>query len=322
MIPDKLPGQVLLHRTNNAYFSHLKRILQNWNVEVFDASVRAEYKDDALLETVPIAIALISEDNFSGIDFLRSIMHSNSWTQRFMLSSASSFEIFERAVNKAHINYLLPLPPDLTKLALNLRKALRRYETLTRPFAKFNTLSDIAEELLIDNQKYYEEANTDSLTKLMNRRSFNNILQGVWQKYTTKNVPFSLALIDIDHFKKINDNYGHSFGDLALQELGKVMLENKREGIDYAFRYGGEEFALLSINTNMAEMKGYIERLLSIVRKMEIKSGEYRAGITFSSGIATVLTADSPEHLIDQADKALYNAKASGRNRVLSYSPV
>lgn len=322
MMQDQLPGQVLLHRTNNSYFSHLKRILQNWNIEVFDASVRAEFRDEALLETVPIAIALISEDDFSGIDFLRSIMHTNSWTQRFMLSSAKSPEIFERAVNKAHINYLLHLPPDLNKLALNLRKALKRYDTLTRPFAKFDTLSDITEELLIENQKYYEEANTDSLTKLMNRRSFNNILQGVWQKYKTKNIHFSLALLDIDHFKKVNDNYGHPFGDLALQKLGEVLLENKREGIDYAFRYGGEEFAMLSINTNMAEMKGYIERLLNFVRNMEIKSGESSAGITFSSGIANVITADSPEHLIDQADKALYKAKASGRNQVLLYSPV
>lgn len=322
MIPDKLPGQVLLHRSNNSYFVHLQRILQSWNIEVYTAAVRAEFKDNAILESVPIAIAMVTEDDFGGIDFLRSIMHTNSWTQRFMLCSAKVPEIIERAVNKAHINYLLPLPPDVAKLALNLRKALRRYDDLTRPFAKFNALSDLTEELLIDNQKYREEANRDSLTKLMNRRSFNNILQSIWQKYKKKNINFSLAMLDLDRFKNVNDNFGHAFGDLVLAEVGKLLLDNQREGIDYTFRYGGEEFAVLSLNTDAEEMKSYMERLLHILRNTEISSEEYTTKITYSSGIANVSAAESPEHLIDLADKALYKAKASGRNRVLLHSPV
>ena len=132
MIPDNLPTQVLLHRSNNSYFGHIKHLLENWNIEVYDAAVRAEFRESAILESIPVAIALVTEDDFSGIDFLRSIMHSNSWTQRFILCSDPLPEIMERAINKAHISYLLPLPPDTAKLALYLRKAARRFEALCR----------------------------------------------------------------------------------------------------------------------------------------------------------------------------------------------
>lgn len=322
MIPDKLPAQVLLHRTSSAYFDHVKHILEKWNIEVYEAAVRAEFRDHAILDSIPVAIALVTDDDFSGIDFLRSIMHSNNWTQRFMISSSNLPEIVERAINKAHINYILSLPPDAAKLALYLRKALRRYNSLTRPFAKYDALSNLTEELLLDNQRYREEANTDALTKLMNRRSFNNILQSIWQKYTSKNMKFSLAILDLDHFKNVNDQFGHAFGDRVLSAIGKVLLDNQRVGIDYSFRYGGEEFAVISLHIEAEEMRNYMERLLRIVRNTEVKNEQYTTKITFSSGIAHVTDAESPEQLIDFADKALYKAKASGRNCVLLHSPA
>jgi len=322
MIPENLPRQVLLHRSQNTYLTHLKRLLENWQIEIFEASVRAEYRDTGILDSVPVALALVSEEDFSGIDFLRSIMHSNNWIQRFMLSAPAKTELYMRAVNKAHINYLLTLPPEAASLATYLSKAQRRYENLTRPFAKFDALTDIAEELLLDNQKFRLEANTDALTQLMNRRSFNNIFQKIWQKYKQKGIDFSLAILDIDHFKKVNDMYGHASGDLVLKNLGDILLSNQRMGIDYAFRYGGEEFALISLNSNGKEMKGYVERLLRMVRNTVVKDKGNFIRITFSAGVSQSRDDGSPEKIIDFADKALYRAKQSGRNCVVVYTPV
>jgi len=322
MIPDKLPGQIILHRSDNEYYTHVKHILENWNIELFEAGFRAEIRDDGIMETVPVVIALVSSDNFSGIDFLRSIMHTNNWIQRFMFSPANDVQIYERAVNKAHINYLLSLPPDPVKLASYLRKAQRRYENLTRPFAKFDALSDAAQELLLDNQKIRLEANTDPLTKLMNRRSFNNIFYKFWQRFKEKGTGFSMGILDLDHFKEVNDSCGHGFGDLVLSKIGEILLKNQRVGVDYAFRYGGEEFAMISLNTSADEMKSYIDRLRSITEKTTISDDEHSVSVTFSAGVSETQADQEPEQLIDQADKSLYQAKNTGRNRVLIYSPV
>ncbi len=322
MIPDRLPGQIILHRSDNEYYTHVKHILENWKIEIFEASFRAEIRDDGIMDTVPVAVALVANDNFSGIDFLRSIMHTNNWIQRFMFSPANEIAIYERAVNKAHINYLLSLPPDPVKIASYLRKALRRYENLTRPFAKFDALTNVAEELLLDNQKVRLEANTDSLTKLMNRRSFNNILQKIWQRFKEKGIGFSLGIVDLDHFKEVNDSCGHGFGDLVLTKICEILLNNLRVCIDYAFRYGGEEFALISLNTDQEEMKNYIDRLRLITEKTIISNDEHSVTVSFSAGVSEAQADQKPEQLIDQADKALYQAKNSGRNRVLVYSPV
>jgi len=153
MTQTKLPHTVLLHRTDNEYFHHLKRLFRNWEVEVFEASVLAEIQDKSVLDSIPIAMAIVGQQDISGIDFLRSVMHSNNWIQRIMLTPEMNMEIFERSVNKAHVNYLLQIPLTDNKLETYLHKAIRRFENITRPFAKFDALSSVTEELLVENEK-------------------------------------------------------------------------------------------------------------------------------------------------------------------------
>ncbi len=315
-----LPSSILLHRSKTAYLHQLKRIFKSWNIEVYEAAVLAELQDKNIMDSIPVAVAIVDENDISGLDFLRSVMHSNNWIQRIMLTPNNDPEIFERAVNKAHINYLIPVPSDSDKLEIYFSKAYKRYEQITRPFAKFDALSSITEDLLQENEKFRLEATTDPLTKLMNRRSFNQIVERIWQRFKEKKIPFSLALIDIDHFKRVNDSYGHQAGDAVLQKLADILLKNQRVGIDYSFRYGGEEFTIISTNTNEREMKGYLQRLLSIVRETEIYYEGERIQVTFSAGVCEAIPDENPEDMIVRVDQAMYRAKEAGRNRVLSDS--
>ncbi len=318
----KLPSSILLHRSNTAYLHQLKRIFKSWQVEVYEAAVLAELRDKNILDSIPVAVAIVDDTDISGLDFLRSVMHSNNWIQRIMLTPHNDPEIFERAVNKAHINYLIPVPSEASKLEVYFNKALKRYEQITRPFTKLDALSTITEDLIQENEKFRLEATTDSLTKLMNRRSFNQIFERIWQRFKEKRIPFSLALLDIDHFKRVNDTYGHQAGDVVLQKLADILMKNQRVGIDYAFRYGGEEFTIISTNTNEHEMKGYLERLLAIVSETGFFYEGERIAISFSAGVCEAIPDEKAEDMIVRVDATMYKAKEAGRNRVFAYSEM
>ena len=312
-----LPHTILLHRSENPYYPQLKRLLESWDIELIEISVLAELKDKAILESIHLVIAIVDKNDVGGIDFLRSVMYSNTWIQRMMLMPEADLEVYERAVNKAHINYMLKIPFPGSKLATYIRKAVRRYENITKPFAKFDALSSVTEELLVENEKFRMEATLDPMTKLMNRRSFNKILERVWQRFKEKGIPFSIALLDIDHFKRVNDSYGHQAGDQVLQDIAGILIDNQRLGIDYSFRYGGEEFVVLSSNTSGSEMKLYLDRLLILVKETKTLYKNEEISVTFSAGVCEALQSESPEALIEKADNAMYKAKKNGRCQVL-----
>jgi diguanylate cyclase (GGDEF)-like protein len=158
---------------------------------------------------------------------------------------------------------------------------------------------------------------TDGLTGIANRRSFDVTLDRYLARAVSSFEPVSLVLIDIDHFKKLNDENGHQVGDDVLRQVAAVLVEHARV-IDVPARYGGEEFAVVLPECGEDEAALVAERL----RRALSAAGTSRP-ITVSAGVATF-----PEHgataesLIRAADDALYRAKAEGRNRVVSAAPV
>lgn len=165
-----------------------------------------------------------------------------------------------------------------------------------------------------------EQAIRDPLTGLYNRRYLENVLPRELNRSVRSQRPMSIVMIDIDHFKRFNDTYGHKAGDLVLQAVARNMQEFLRSS-DLACRYGGEEFVLL-----LAEMEGEtavrrIERLLEQVSLLTIESeGLGLPTITFSAGVASCpLHATQQEQLLGLADAAMYSAKNGGRNRVVLY---
>ncbi len=160
-------------------------------------------------------------------------------------------------------------------------------------------------------------ATTDALTGLVNRRQFNHRLQTEIARARRHHSPLSLALFDIDDFKKVNDFYGHPIGDRILKELGQVIEENLRES-DISARYGGEEFALILPETRQIEAYELLERLRSIVERNVFCLPDNPMTITISVGVAQMdLEHHTTFELVEQADAALYEAKHQGKNRVV-----
>jgi diguanylate cyclase (GGDEF)-like protein len=185
-------------------------------------------------------------------------------------------------------------------------------------------------------QRLIEAANKDGLTKLYNRRFFDEkMLELVMAK-----IPFSMLIIDIDHFKKFNDVHGHQIGDLVLREVARLLEKGTRakEGKDFVCRYGGEEKCVIFPNTKVEDAKKVSDRLLESVRKHPVKDLKGKplkwpdgrdVQITFSGGVIGVVRQDYPkgdfetgkaeemaEAIVATADHLLYNAKDSGRNKV------
>lgn len=178
-------------------------------------------------------------------------------------------------------------------------------------------IKSLQDKLRQSNQLLLELSHTDGLTGLNNRRSMMETLDKEFERSTRKHSPLSLLMLDIDHFKKINDNFGHQLGDNVLQGLA-ILLKSFLRQYDMAARFGGEEFALILPETSSADALMVAERIRCGIEKLKIDGLPDDFRITASLGLATapndaMATADD---LIREADYALYSAKRSGRNRV------
>jgi len=159
-------------------------------------------------------------------------------------------------------------------------------------------------------------ANTDSLTGLLNRRAFSEILKLEHEKYLRYKEKFSLLIIDIDHFKSVNDVYGHSAGDETLKVFSDAVKTHLRKS-DTLCRWGGEEFLILLPNSDEKSSQILAEKLRLEIEGLSIQYLKDRIKFTVCIGIASINKNDSsPENLIHRADIALFAAKDSGRNKV------
>jgi diguanylate cyclase (GGDEF)-like protein len=157
---------------------------------------------------------------------------------------------------------------------------------------------------------------TDDLTKLDNKRSYNNHIKENLRLYDKYEMPFSMIIFDIDFFKRVNDNYGHLVGDKVLKELGSLVISNIR-GVDTAFRIGGEEFALILKNTSLNNAVIVADKLRKVVEQ-ELKTIKDQT-ITISLGVTQVINGDTTDSIYTRADTCLYTAKRKGRNCVVAF---
>ena len=178
-------------------------------------------------------------------------------------------------------------------------------------------------KLLFRIKKLYSQtkhlAITDFLTEIYNRRQFDITIEHEFARAIRYLTPLTLCLIDIDHFKSVNDTYGHKIGDEVLRAIALLIKKMFRKS-DYIFRYGGEEFMLILPETNVNNAYTPIERLRKEIEKLEFNSNNLKFNITASFGLAdNCVDAMTFEQLIKNTDIALYKAKNSGRNKVIIY---
>ncbi|WP_431028488.1 sensor domain-containing diguanylate cyclase [Lysinibacillus sp. LZ02] len=213
---------------------------------------------------------------------------------------------------KKRIDYELELRSTKRKMEeayVEKNKALAKLEQI------YKEIEQKQAELIAINSGLIEISYTDKLTGIKNRRFFQEKLEEHIDLYRKGGKSFSLFILDIDYFKKVNDTYGHQIGDVVLVKLAKILSNHVRSE-DVAARFGGEEFTIILPNTNAIEAKHIAEKLNHVVEQAE---WEETGGLTVSIGIATFTDQDTEASIILNADQALYASKKNGRNRATHF---
>ena len=192
-------------------------------------------------------------------------------------------------------------------------EALERNRQLQQKIAEMERESTLLRHKLDENR---QKLMYDSLTGARSRIAYEEMLQQEllrWERYRDA---FSLAVLDIDHFKQINDRFGHAVGDKALQIVTRMMLRNIRR-TDYLFRTGGEEFVLLLPKTPLDKAAPVVEKIRASVGGANFRYKDERVPISLSAGVTEVHGGDDAEGVFERADRALYQAKQQGRDRLV-----
>ncbi len=205
------------------------------------------------------------------------------------------------------------------------RGAIASFEDVSRLERKKDELSLALQSLRLSSEKVREQnavlerlATRDPLTSCFNRRSFFEQFDSLWNTAQRYNQPLSAIMVDVDHFKSVNDTHGHSIGDQVLQQVAKTLEQTARDS-DIVARYGGEEFAILLPNTDILEGAVCAERFRKALAAMKFPN----LSITASLGVSALSQhPNTPQELLDQADKCLYVAKRNGRNQVVRLDQI
>jgi diguanylate cyclase (GGDEF)-like protein len=205
--------------------------------------------------------------------------------------------------------------------AFHLALAFVAIMYLAASFRSIKTLSyffgrsyQLAHELRAEKQRVEELARTDFLTALLNRRAFYAAGEELLQAASRSGRSVAVLMLDIDHFKAVNDQYGHAGGDAVIRAVADLMREQAREK-DAVGRLGGEEFAVILPETTLDEAKVQAEQMREAAQALSVPHEGASIHFTVSIGVA-VLAVENVDALLDRADRALYDAKRSGRNRV------
>jgi two-component system cell cycle response regulator len=198
-----------------------------------------------------------------------------------------------------------------------------QYPELLARIRAAKRIVDLRKELMETNRRLERLSITDGLTNLHNHRHFQDELCRAFEESARYGRPLSLAMADIDFFKKVNDTYGHAVGDEVLKAVSRMFKESSRS-TDLVARYGGEEFAMMMPETDLDSAIAFAEKLRALVESTPVDTQGGPLKVTVSVGVATVPHPNihAAKELIVSSDNALYRAKNAGRNRVNADEPV
>lgn len=205
----------------------------------------------------------------------------------------------------------------IEEVILDTRKVEQSSSELTQQLEKAKQEGNELRQKLEEAER---EATRDVLTSLYNRKYLNKAIQALHDHYREEGAPFTVIMIDIDHFKKVNDTHGHKVGDKVLEFMGQTITDSVK-GRDVPARYGGEEFIILLPATACEGGGKLAESLRKQISSKALKITKTQTTIgviTISCGVAEVRADDTVDTVVDRADKALYLAKRRGRNRVMT----
>lgn len=321
-------------KSNELLFSIKQRIGTNNKIECLL---------DAAIDAITLIVENINLERESAQSFLTSLNktleeihlsivstsdHTESMAKEFdVINKRISSKIKNLNAETKSANSITSLKQLVENELKSLSKDIIEKEQLERKDRKilvdnFNKINKRIEKSEQNVHNYKERLNEqrlksllDSLTKLPNRAAFDEYYAHEMKVFTEKHHDITLVVIDVDHFKSINDQFGHSAGDITLQVIAKALEKSIRKS-DFIARYGGEEFVLLMPNMTLDNALTHLDRLRLSVRKIPFKFKNEQIQITVSLGATQFKQGDTPLIAFDRADEALYEAKNSGRDRL------
>jgi len=300
--------RTLIVDDDEAYLQLLRMILERQGHVVYEAANGLQAWNLLQVEPIPLVITDWMLPELDGVELTRRIRQAN-------------FPYYTYVI-------LLTAKKTLNDIVDGLEAGTDDY--LTKPFdvSEFKARIGIGERILTLETRLRESlhqlaslASHDSLTGLLNRRALYEIIEKEQARTQEAGIPLGVVMIDLDHFKMINDQYGHLVGDEVLCQVANIIMGKKRSS-DHAGRWGGEEFLLVLPGASVQEAGNVAERMRTAIRSLCIALKDGRVvSVRASLGAASTSPGEefSLERLIDGADKALYMAKATGRDLVKLY---
>jgi two-component system cell cycle response regulator len=299
-----MPRKVLLidddrlqYRVTQAHFENFR----SENYELHWASTYEEGLEKLCSGEFSVCLLDYQLGPRDGLQLIREAVSRGCRVPIVFLTAEASESIDIEAMNAGALDYLVKGEITPRMIERSLRYALK--------------LGDSLEALRL-------LATRDQLTGQLNRREFDRILQEEQERALRFGHTLALVLVDIDHFKSVNDTHGHQAGDAVLQEIAKRLAAQVRS-VDRVTRFGGEEFALILVQTDYDAAVKVAEKIRLAQEKAPVKVGKEKLTVTVSAGVAVLPgDAESGADLIAAADRALYGAKDRGRNRVMRFDQL
>lgn len=277
---------------------------------------------ESVLRRAPqLVIISLAMSHTDGMDLIRKLRNIQMGRYIYIYICVTSVvdhpEILQQALDLGADNFITK-PVDASLLRARLKAGMLEIHERQQIKQAQEVLSQQYLELSLANQRAQEASLTDMLTGLNNRRCAMQRLAQAWSDAERGGKPLSLLILDIDHFKAVNDSCGHEIGDEALKQIANILLATVRMQ-DMVFRYGGEEFLVLAPNTDAQKAVQLAERIRLVIAGYAVQASEHQFHLTVSIGLTEKYKhIGSVNALLKAADTALYRAKEMGRNLVIS----
>jgi len=311
----------------------LESILEVLDINIVKATSGNEalgYMFDYDFAVVLIDVQMPEMDGFETAELMRSSGRTQHIPIIFVTAISKDKNFVFRGYDSGAVDYIFkPIEESrilLSKIKVFIELYAQRKKLIEQAQileAKVKELDQIKQELESANARLREQSYVDVVTEIPNRNKLDQYSKKVWEEAIREQKPVSMIMIDMDYFKKYNDNYGHIEGDKCLKKVAKAIQETLKRPVDFVARFGGEEFVVILPNVESDAAKIIAEDIRKNIEDLKITHyfSKISPYVTVSCGITSIIPteADSIERVLNRADKALYLAKTQGRNRVIEH---
>jgi diguanylate cyclase (GGDEF)-like protein len=315
----RLPSEnrVLVVDDDSSILGVITEVLEDDGYKVTTAGSGEEAIEALKNNKFALVMTDIRLPGINGVAVLEHVKEVRPRTNVIMITSHASLDTVIKALKHGAYDYLLKPFEDLSLISTAAKRAVDSFNLDLDRSQLIRSLESSNEELARVNQVLHGLAIRDGLTDLYNHRYINEVLDKQIERASIEDAELSLIFVDVDNFKKFNDEHGHQNGDVILRELSSLMRENVRER-DIVARWGGEEFVVVCPNTDQGSAAILAESLRGLIAKHPFLKGVLQSPfeITISAGVSSLAALQSKPDLVDAADAALYAAKDNGRNQV------